>query len=82
MPTSRCPAADICGRVDDPARHCDVGAATAHVRSSVRVSHPSAALQCKSIRQNASEIAPIRMSVTAQVASRLNQLRDTNFNPR
>ena len=33
-------------------------------------------------RQTANETAPTKTSVTAQVASRLNQLRDTNFSPR
>jgi hypothetical protein len=60
----------------------DVAAATAHVRSPVPASHPSAALQCKPTRQTANETAPTKTSVMAQVASRLNQLRDTNLSPR
>jgi hypothetical protein len=40
------------------------------------------AFQCESARQNANDRAPTNTSVTAQVASRLNQLRDTNFSPR
>jgi hypothetical protein len=38
--------------------------------------------QCRLARLIASERAPTRMRLTAQVASRLNQLRDTNLRPR
>jgi hypothetical protein len=34
------------------------------------------------IRFNASATAPTRIRLTAQLASRLNQLRETNFKPR
>ena len=60
----------------------DVAAGTAHVPSPLPASHPSAAHQCGPTRQNASETAPTRTRLTAQVASRLNQLRATNFRPR
>ena len=60
----------------------DVAAGTAHVRSPVPASHPSAALQCGPTRQNANEIVPTKTSAPAQVASRLSQLHDTNLSPR
>jgi hypothetical protein len=41
-----------------------------------------AAAQCSFARMIASERAPTRMRLTAQVTSRLNQLRDTNLSPR
>jgi hypothetical protein len=40
------------------------------------------AVQCGSARHKASERAPTKRRLTAQVASKLNQLRDTNFSPR
>ena len=63
----------------------DVTAGVAHVCSPVAeqtASHPSPALQCGPTKQNASEMAPIKISVAAQVVSRLNQLRDRNLSPR
>jgi hypothetical protein len=39
-------------------------------------------IQCGSARQNARETAPTTRRLTAQIASRLNQLRDTNLSPR
>ena len=38
--------------------------------------------QCRLARLIASERAPTNMRLKAQVASRLNQLRDTNLRPR
>lgn len=40
------------------------------------------ARQCIVSRLNANEIAPTRTRLAAQTASKLNQLRDTNFSPR
>ena len=40
------------------------------------------AVQRRSARQMASERAPTKRRLTAQVASKLNQLRDTNFSPK
>ncbi len=42
----------------------------------------AASRHCEPTRLNPNEIAPTKMSVAAQVASRLNQLRDTNFSPK
>jgi phospholipid/cholesterol/gamma-HCH transport system permease protein len=39
-------------------------------------------VQCKPARTIASAVAPTRMRLTAQIVSRLNQLRDTNLSPR
>jgi hypothetical protein len=63
----------------------DVTAGVAHVRSPLAeqtTSHLNPALQCGPTKQNASEMAPIKISVAAQLASRSNQLRTTNFSPR
>ena len=38
--------------------------------------------QCEPARTIASAVAPTRIRLTAQIVSRLNQLRDTNFKPR
>jgi hypothetical protein len=51
-------------------------------RSVPGVNTADAAAQCWFARMIASERAPTRMRLTAQVASRLNQLRDTNLRPR
>jgi hypothetical protein len=42
----------------------------------------SDAAQCRLARVIASDRAPTKMRLKAQVASRLNQLRDTNLRPR
>ena len=40
------------------------------------------AVQCRLARLIASDKVPTKTRLTAQVASRLNQLRDTNLRPR
>jgi DNA-binding transcriptional MocR family regulator len=65
-------------------RSCAQNRALVHeaARDKVRAIAKTEATPSHVSRQTANETAPTKTSVTAQVASRLNQLRDTNFSPR
>jgi hypothetical protein len=83
MPTRRYPAANTCAacrRPDAPLLTLPRQPRTFEAPYQRRTQAPL--VQCKPTRQNASEIAPIKISIAAQVVSRLNQLRATNFSPR